>query len=227
MSNPISALNHLPSDLIEAILSFLPPKSLGRFKLFSKRWCSLISSPNFIKTHIRNYTTNNPNPNPSQLILVPYQGYYLYSLDIKQLNSQTTPPTVFVKCLNFEEPCFQILGSCNGLLLVSDLLDNLYLLNPTTQKSLKVLEGESNDTTTYGFGYDSSKDDYKIISIFYKAKLDSDLDSSSVHVYSLRNNSWNKLSSFPYLLRDPYIFPGVLINNNLHWVVTRRCSTLM
>ncbi|XP_071728059.1 F-box protein CPR1-like [Rutidosis leptorrhynchoides] len=79
MSDPISALNHLPWDLIEAILPFLPPKSLGRFK---------------------------------------------------------------------------------------------------------------------------TMDDYKIISISYKAKLDSDLDSSSVHVYSLRNNSWNKLPSFPYLQSD-------------------------
>ncbi|XP_071728081.1 F-box/kelch-repeat protein At3g06240-like [Rutidosis leptorrhynchoides] len=223
MSDPISALNHLPSDLIEEVLPFLPPKSLGRFKSVSKRWYSLISRPDFIRTHIRNCKENNY---PTHMILVPEDEDFLYSVSIKQLSTQTARATVAAKCLNLQEPWLRILGSCNGLVLASDIHDNLYLVNPTTRESLKVPDsGGKSIGGTYGFGYDFSKDDYKVIS--YKVVSDSDLNCNSVHVYSLRNNSWNKLPNFPYQqLKRHSRHPGVLLNNNLHYVVTSRHSTL-
>ncbi|XP_071728082.1 F-box/kelch-repeat protein At3g06240-like [Rutidosis leptorrhynchoides] len=238
----MSDLNQLPPDLIEAILSRLPVKSLDRFKSVSKAWYSLISS--FIKTHILNLIINNPNPNPTHLILVPYKysgniivpasdySEYIYSLDIEQLNTQTLPATSTAKCLNFRKEWVEIRGSCNGNVLSNDIHDNLYLVNPTTQESLKVQDsgGESIGKTTYGFGYDSSKDDYKVIKISYKAISNSDLNSTLVHVYSLRNNSWNRLPNFPYRLLEHYnLRPGVgvLLNNNLHWLVGSRHSKLV
>ncbi|XP_071731210.1 F-box/kelch-repeat protein At3g06240-like [Rutidosis leptorrhynchoides] len=224
MSDPKPALNHLPSDLIEEILPLLPPKSLGRFKSVSKRWYSLISGPNFIKTHIRIFTENNPNPDPTHMILGPGDNDSFYSLDIKQLNTQTTlaPKRLNIRLNIPAEQCVAILGSCNGLVLAHDvrLPDNYYLLNPTTRKSLKVPDsGVERIGDTLGFGYDSSKDDYKVILI-----LRISFNCTSALVYSLRNNSWNKLSNFPYLLCDHG--RGVLINNNLHWVVKSRHSTL-
>ncbi|XP_071731224.1 F-box/kelch-repeat protein At3g06240-like [Rutidosis leptorrhynchoides] len=219
-NNPISALNGLPPDLIEAIIPFLPSKSLGRFKSVSKRWYSLISSPEFIKTHVRNYTKNNPNPNPTHLVLLSDSD--VYSVDIKQLNTQPTPATLTAKRLNFQEPLFEILGSCNGLLLANDKHRNLYIVNPSTRKSLKVPTGKH--IGTYGFGYDFSTDDYKVISISRMGISDSDRDTKFVSVYSLRYNSWNMLPNFPY--KHNNYGPGVLLNNNLHWVVRNKSSTL-
>ncbi|XP_071728094.1 F-box/kelch-repeat protein At3g06240-like [Rutidosis leptorrhynchoides] len=152
----MSALNRYPPELIEAILPFLPPKSLGRFKTM-EQWVG-------------------------------------------------------------------ILGSCNGLLLVIDKHHNLYLANPTTRKTLKVLAGISNDET-YRFGYDSSTDDYKVISISHMGISDSDLDTKSVRVYRLRNNSWNLLPNFSYKC-DLYCPGELLLNNNLHWVVRSRRLTM-
>ncbi|XP_071717222.1 F-box/kelch-repeat protein At3g06240-like [Rutidosis leptorrhynchoides] len=219
-TNSTSALYLLPPDLIEAILPFLPPKSLGRFKSVSKRWYSLISSPEFIKTHIRNYTKNNPNPNPTHLILDEVDGFSNFLVNIKQLNTQPTPETLFAKRLNFEEPLTTIIGSCNGLLFATDKNQNLYFVNPTTRKSLKVPAGERTNGI-YRFGYDSSTDDYKVISIPYNVVSDS---TKVVRVYSLRNNSWNVLPNFSY--KYDYHGPGVLLNNNLHWIVRGRHLTM-
>ncbi|XP_071703866.1 F-box/kelch-repeat protein At3g06240-like [Rutidosis leptorrhynchoides] len=222
-SNQMRALNQLPTDLIESTLPLLPSKSLGRFKSVSKRWNSLISSPDFIKTHILNYTKNNPNLNPTHLILVLDDFESLYSLEIKQLNTLTT---VTAKSLNLQVPLVRILGSCNGLLLYSDMDDNLCLVNPITPKTLKIPESgrESNDNL-YGFGYDSSTDDYKVISISHMSVSNSDQHSSFVCVYSLRNNSWNMLlPNLPYYVHYPERSGVPLLNNNLHWLVTRRRS---
>ncbi|XP_071721010.1 F-box/kelch-repeat protein At3g06240-like isoform X2 [Rutidosis leptorrhynchoides] len=223
------ALFHLPPDLIEAILLVLPPKSLGRFKSVSKQWNSLISSPNFIKTLIQKFNKNNPNPDPTHLILHPnVRGINsLYSLDIKQLNNQTTPATLTAKPLNLQEPCYRILGSCNGLVLANDEHDNLYLVNPTTRNTLKVLVGNNRSWVRYGFGYDLSTDDYKVISIsipFKKTVSDRDPDTTFVRVYSLRNDSWRNFPNLPNQLHD-YCSgqrPGVLFNSNLHFIVGGR-----
>ncbi|XP_071728344.1 F-box/kelch-repeat protein At3g06240-like [Rutidosis leptorrhynchoides] len=217
------ALIHLPPDLIDAILPFLPPKSLGRFKSVSKRWYSLISSPNFIKTHTQMFNKKNPNPDPTHLILLPNVGdYSFYSLDIKQINTQTTPATVTAKRLKLQKPCYWILGSCNVLVLAYGRPRNIYLVNPTTNETLKVPGGRYN--YTYGFGYDSSTDDYKVISIPFKGVQNSDPDTKFVRVYSLRNNSWKKFPNPPNQLHDycsPH--PGLLLNKNLHWIVGGGC----
>ncbi|XP_071712247.1 F-box/kelch-repeat protein At3g06240-like [Rutidosis leptorrhynchoides] len=181
-NNQMSALSHLPPDLVEAILLFLPVKSLGRFKSVSKRWYSLISGPNFIKTHILNCTKKNPNPNPTHLTLFPWKGDSLCSLDIKQLNTQITPATLTAKIVNFQEPRRWALGSCNGLLLVSQDTNNFWLVNPTTGNTLKLPYSSGDIIDAYGFGYDSSTDDYKFISFYHMRVLDADPES---HFYTL------------------------------------------
>ncbi|XP_071694634.1 F-box/kelch-repeat protein At3g06240-like [Rutidosis leptorrhynchoides] len=173
-----------------------------------------------------NYTKNNPNPNPTHLILRlddDWDDDPHYSLDLKQINTRTTPK--LLKNLTIDE----IHGSCNGLILANDSdNNNLCLINPTTRKILKIPDsvGESSDNEKYVVGYDSSTDDYKVIYISYLGIPDFVPDSAVARVYSLRNNSWNILPNFPYQ-HDDYYLPWVLLNDNLHWVVTSRHSTKM
>ncbi|XP_071738997.1 F-box/kelch-repeat protein At3g06240-like, partial [Rutidosis leptorrhynchoides] len=214
--DPMCALNRLPPDLIEAILLFLPPKSLGRFKSVSKRWYSLISSHRFIKIHIQKFSKNNPNSEPTNLILLSRD--FTHSISLKQPLNFHTPATVTAKHLKFLDQWVDILGSCNGLVLGSDIHDNLCFVNPTTRKTLKVSGGET--FGTYGFGYDSSTDDYKVIFIPVKFKF--------ARVYSFRRHSWNMLPNFPYQ-QDDYFCKrgqGVLLNNNLYWLVIRSYSKM-
>ncbi|XP_071738613.1 F-box protein CPR1-like [Rutidosis leptorrhynchoides] len=161
------------------------------------------------------FNKNNRNPDPTHLILLSYVigDDSLYLLDIEQLNTQTTPSNLIARPLNLQKPCFDILGSCNGLVLANDRFRDLYVVNPTTEKTLKHLVGKHWDTT-YGFGYDSSTDDYKIISVPINPV------TKFVSMYSLRNNSWRNIPNPPNQLRDhcsPH--PGVLLNNNLHFIV--------
>ncbi|XP_071721177.1 F-box/kelch-repeat protein At3g06240-like [Rutidosis leptorrhynchoides] len=160
-------------------------------------------------------------PYPTHLILRPHVhgDVSLYSVDINQLNTQTTPSTLTAKPLNLQEPFLSILGSSNGLVLAKPTAIEekrelvVYLVNPTTKKTLKLPVKRRTDT--YGFGYDYSTDDYKVISL-----PRSDFDTEFVRVYSLRNNSWRNLRNPPNQLHD-YCSPhsGVFFNNNLHFIV--------
>ncbi|XP_062021129.1 F-box/kelch-repeat protein At3g23880-like [Rosa rugosa] len=56
------------SDVEEKILSLLPPKTLMRFKLVSKRWYALISNPRFVDKHLSNFNSMHNNPSTSVFI---------------------------------------------------------------------------------------------------------------------------------------------------------------
>lgn len=228
----MSACNNLPPDIIEAILRLLPAKSLCRFKSVSKQWCSLISDPQFIKTHLHLHTHHIA----SKLIIVS-DTKSLYSLNIKEivphLNSSEIPSTG--NEITFRPPPIRwdgVCGSCNGVVLAIDEYDRLYLMNPTTREISELPHspfalpiGESFEM--YGFGYDSSTDDYKVIAIsFWDTDNEHNPDCTDmfVSVYTLSNNSWRKLPNSPYDHAVGHLVSGVLVNGSLHWLTSTRPS---
>ncbi|KAJ0542531.1 putative F-box domain-containing protein [Helianthus annuus] len=233
-----SAGKNLPLEIIEQILLPLPTKSLFRFKSVSKTWNSLISSPHFIKTHFlqTHHTT--------QLIALSTTGS-LYSIDITEtrpcLDSDDIPATA--KELRIRSPPLrwkEILGSCNGLLLAKDENNTMFVMNPMTQDLWEVPvspfappdEEWLEDYVTeheevyvkYGFGYDSSTDDYKVVSISFWHHYSGYHDSNKMiaSVYSLRNDSWRKLPDRNYYEHDytavDDVINGAVINQSLHWL---------
>ncbi|KAI7727252.1 hypothetical protein M8C21_033380 [Ambrosia artemisiifolia] len=223
-----SAGKHLPPEITEAILPLLPAKSLGRFKSVSKTWNSFISDPLFIRTHLlQSHQTR-------KLIALSTTGS-LYSIHITEtLDTDDNDIPATAKELSIGSPPIrwkEILGSCNGLVLAKDESDTIFLMNPTTKELWKVPlcpfvpppDEEEVVYVMYGFGYDSSTDDYKILSISFwdPHNMQHDIKEAFECVYSLRNNLWRKLPEHDHSVLDG--ISGAPINQSLHWISRSFC----
>ncbi|THG03833.1 hypothetical protein TEA_017286 [Camellia sinensis var. sinensis] len=109
-------------------------------------------------------------------------------------------------------------GSCDGLVcvyFVENYDDIIYIWNPTTGKH-KILPSFGKGfilAISYGFGYDSSNDDYKVV------RISNFNDSLEVKIYSLRTDSWRKIQDFPSnIIGFHSMDSGKLVNGSLNWV---------
>uniref|UniRef100_A0A2N9IDC3 F-box domain-containing protein n=1 Tax=Fagus sylvatica TaxID=28930 RepID=A0A2N9IDC3_FAGSY len=211
-----------PDEVILEILSRLPVKPLLRFRCVSKPWLALIDSPEFIKFHLKHSLTTNTN---LSLIL---RSSKLYSSDFDSLDG----------AIELDHPLktpgygIDICGSCNGLLCLSNSEDDVALWNPSTRKFKKLpvttmdfpdgLQGLFYCKSVYGFGYDETSDDYKVLKLFQLFVGDD--TNSVVKVYSLKNDSWNKVPDCPYNLYYPCSF-GTLASGALHWLVNPKVKS--
>ncbi|PRQ48393.1 putative F-box domain, RNA ligase/cyclic nucleotide phosphodiesterase [Rosa chinensis] len=92
-------MTEVDEDLVEKILSTLPPKALMRFKCASKGWYALINDPRFVANHLSYY---NSNSNSKRLLLM---KKHLVSKDIKDTENETAEEE--------GELVFSLLNLCN------------------------------------------------------------------------------------------------------------------
>ncbi|KAL7600081.1 hypothetical protein Lser_V15G24036 [Lactuca serriola] len=171
----------LPSDILFCnILPRLPAESLHRFRHVSKKWHSIISSPEFINSHLHHITTNN-RQNHHKLLLL----------------STTTPCNVHT--IDCESPE-------NGISKrnYDDNYDDLILWNPLTGDYKKLSKSHSRKECYYGLYYSDSYDDYRILCVtlhrhayIYSLKSDSwrKLDSKTSElkrITCLISESWGE-----------------------------------
>ncbi|XP_058182206.1 F-box/kelch-repeat protein At3g23880-like isoform X2 [Rhododendron vialii] len=113
-----------------------------------------------------------------------------------------------------------IVGSCNGLMCVASNTRALYLLNPSTKKSKRLPDSGVkrgwHPQDAYGFGFDESNDDYKVVLILYDRGGGFSADSN-VMVYTLRTDSWRKIGGLSCGI--PFGVLGKFLNGSIHWVV--------
>ncbi|KAK9285776.1 hypothetical protein L1049_024977 [Liquidambar formosana] len=203
---------NLPNEIVFDILSRLPVRSLLRFRCVCKSWNALISDPHFVKTHLNRATTSDNNTyQQSQRILILSET--VQSMDFE--TSSGDPSVVELDSLSKISKCsLFIAGSCNGLVCL-ECNQDIFLCNPATREYRKLPTPGHCPTilTFYGFGYDSSIDDYKMIRIIPNNM--NYLGISSADVLTLKTNSWRRISDWPW--RG---FPdmGVFVNGALHWL---------
>ncbi|XP_042508938.1 F-box protein CPR1-like isoform X2 [Macadamia integrifolia] len=234
---------NLPEVLIADILSRLPVKSLLKFRCVCKTWCALIADPAFVKEHLNRSLASNSN-----LSLI-FRRCALFSVDLDTCEQRAA--VELDHPLKSPHLATEVLGSCNGLLCISNSDEDILLWNPSIRRHHKLpitpiefpVRFDSPRLIVYGLGYDPTTDDYKLVRVvqFYG---DSEYScDSEVKVYSLRTNSWRRIRDMPYHLsyergfgvlnnswrkiRDmPYHLSykrgyGVLANYALHWVAMR------
>ncbi|GAU14034.1 hypothetical protein TSUD_168590 [Trifolium subterraneum] len=236
--------NDIPDDLAFSILSKLSLKSLNRFGCVRKSWTLLFQNPYFMSLFLKKMLCHNHSYyDDISLLLLQIMNinnediFELYSLSSERFESKTKLdwPNPFQEV----DPQFYVVGSgsIHGILCLicySQPNNRVVLWNPTT-KEFKVIPTSLRESVRYmdveisrhGFAYDSINDDYKVVrQVMYNPNSDtySDTDDLSLddissdlfwEIYSLRNNSWKRVSfDVPYNYRSE----GVCQDGVCHWL---------
>ncbi|KAK9938561.1 hypothetical protein M0R45_015290 [Rubus argutus] len=207
-------------DLSSEILSRLPVKSVIRCRCVCKAWRALISHPVFVKK----YTSRHTKSKSSFRLLLP--TFPLRSVDYEAPGIEVVfREHYYPVSLPKPESRLDIYGSCHGLICLAIDDYTIVLWNPSTGESNLLpeptLETYKSDENFYGFGYDSTTQDYKIVrgddfEIFPEFYFE---------VFSLKTGSWRQhplvgptfeLASLDYGFGG--YGQGFLTNEALHWV---------
>ncbi|XP_037496456.1 F-box protein CPR1-like [Jatropha curcas] len=159
----------VPEEIVGQIFSKLPAKSLLRFKCLSKSLNSLISSPNFIRSHVPR----------SQGDLPKYVcGSYFFDVNtaVEAKPVKINTPTLYSKDneANALRMCVSWDFSSNNSVSSADFDSNYYSIivwNPLIREYRIFPMPESGDYVSYGLGYDSVTDDYKVAGTFLHGAL--------------------------------------------------------
>lgn len=208
---------NLPVEVITEILSRLPVKSLLRCRSTCKCWRTLIDTTHFILFHLTK----------SHTALIIRHRSHLYSLDPQTLNCDHKPLELTHPLMCYSNS-IKVLGSCNGLLCISNVADDIALWNPSLRRH-RILpadrfhrpESSLFAARVYGFGFDALSNDYKLVSITYFVDLHNRTFDSQVQLYTLKSDAWRNLPNMPYALCCARTM-GVFVSSSLHWVVTRK-----
>ncbi|KAJ4836514.1 hypothetical protein Tsubulata_028495 [Turnera subulata] len=117
------------------------------------------------------------------------------------------------------------IGSCNGLVcLVFKREREIVVWNPFTGSYRKLPDiSWGGWFYTYGFGYDSASDDYKVFIATGPSPLPNPRDGARIDIFSLKTGSWKQVEN-PDGTYLQYIRPGCMglfLNGALHWESTR------
>jgi len=222
----------LPDELIAEILSHLSVKNILKFKCLSKSWKTFISDPTFVQMHLKK-SSQNPH------LAVIYR-------DISSLvNVIPVPVDLLLKnlCITMDgndlyrlsSHCM-VVGSCNGLICLLYHTERtsptakhfkiwFRFWNPATRIRSKIvgslrysIPSDDIDMLTFlcrfkfTFGYESLSKTYKVVAFCVNK------NEGEVKVFSLGNNCWRDIQSFPLNLLPPRRRRGpCCLNDGVHF----------
>ncbi|XP_073362982.1 F-box only protein 8-like [Aegilops tauschii subsp. strangulata] len=186
---------YLPSDVILAILSWLPPKSVLRFTSVCKSWQAMLSDPGFITAHLERSKTIRPS-----LLMVPC----VYDPnDIKRNNEDSAFDMSFYR--------YRAGGA--------EELEELVVCNPATREFLALPERKQKHCVyTFpraGLGFDPRSKKYKVARFFYQPLADGDGLACRFEVLTLgADSAWRQTADPPHWIcgRTP-----AHANGHIYW----------
>lgn len=113
-----------------------------------------------------------------------------------------------------------LLGSSDGLVCVSPFDTEILVVNPSTREVKKLTKPQIPKTESFcwGFGYDASTDDYKVVlGCMIRAKV------TCFQVFSLRSNMWKVIGEIDFYFLS---MVGILCEGALHWVAYHTSSSM-
>ncbi|XP_076891867.1 F-box/kelch-repeat protein At3g23880-like [Bidens hawaiensis] len=228
-----------PTEIILEILLRLPVESVLRCKSVCKSWYSLISDPHFVKCHLAistrsnyyrqhrlvfNYTERNIIKFDNSSVFSTNQGTRIESCNLHDVLYDNSVNNALELDYPFKHPSkrVSIVGSCNGLVCIDVDKDVLYIWNPSTRISYRLPPtGTSRNRVgwyvLYGFGYDESTDDYKVVELYNRFIEPCE---TFIKIYSLKGGNWKNIDVCPhrYSFSDGH---GKFCNGALHWAAGR------
>ncbi|KAI8556196.1 hypothetical protein RHMOL_Rhmol05G0233300 [Rhododendron molle] len=176
MASPIPLLTEdspplpdLPPEIIAAVLSRLPVKSLLRLRCVCKSWRSLISNPKFAKTHLSLASANTDYSNHRLILSGSYPYTDFKSCSLYSILNEKSDCAVQLDCpLKRPNLRVTIWGCCDGLVCIGTG-SVVCIWNPSTGKYKRLPDFEMAYIcySWFGFGYDECIDDYKVVGFFF------------------------------------------------------------
>ena len=194
-------LQLLLDDLVYEILTWVPVKSLIRFRCVSKSWYSTITSHKFIKTHLDRAKSSSNNNNDYLL----YKSQRMSSSPNELCTVVHNSDRTLSEISRFQIPDYfvYIVGFCNGMFLSADDDSDhghvVYLWNPSIRKYKKLPPshfihtfGPSDYCFTFGLAYHYQNNDYKILKLIYEYSPGEKVPPAEAEVYTLSTDSWRR-----------------------------------
>ncbi|POO00828.1 F-box domain containing protein [Trema orientale] len=239
----------LPEELLEEIFSWVPPRSLFRFKCVSKSWYALINSlaknPEFVSKHLSNIIDKKNILSSATCLLFcssvrtfwPPQKRELVrhkmftSLTISHDDNERDHLNYVSEVFHIDVPLNALHISiakrshCNGLICLLTAFHEVILCNPAIKEYRTLPES----SLTYdgfmslglGFNYDSKAKDYKVVKFGYDVRQRSRVESvkTRAEVYSMRNDTWREIGIHFNYDRSPFCHGEVFSKGVFYWCV--------
>lgn len=209
-------LRPLPEEVIQTeILPRLPALSLLRFSCVCKLWKTIISDPEFVKSHLK---CTSQNPKDENLVMRKRS---------RSENADHCDNVTILSFLDSEETIVSdlvpyptkyntsLIGSVNGLVcLFFGELHKFVIWNPVIRqgKIIDALIKEPMTVKFFGFGWDAMENDYKVVVSFYKRRN---------YVYSCNSNRWTLLTNLSWFPPNDFCYvPSVIVKGVPYWTST-------
>lgn len=192
----------------------------------SKTWRTIIDDPDFAKLQFgRRSRKADGNYDDAKVLGIVTDTGKLYSVGFSSFNCDQGRRTknILLRSVDmaFTMPYFPK-PECGGLVVISKLDEDdqvWSLFNVCTGECLTLpsVEGERmyEDGHFRGIGYDSSREDYKVVNVSSSRNISGDLVIKA-WVYSLKSNDWHRVEDF-VSRRHVISCIGVFANGALHW----------
>ncbi|KAL6544664.1 hypothetical protein OROMI_023526 [Orobanche minor] len=213
----------LSPEMVVEILMRLSAISVLRCKSVCKLWYTLISNPFFLKTHLSLSTRNDHFVNHRLIYLSTIRGGVnlkscsLYDVLNNNNNNSVNNSLEENYPMKSLGKSASIVGCCNGLLCIVVDEDRLFIWNPSIRVSYMLAKCDSEEAWRgwYGFGYDESSEDYKVVAIDLNVSRRGEY-RNKMRMYSLKTGNWKDIDDFPH--GNTGVSSCTFINGAFHWM---------